>query len=53
MGIGIGMVISTCFMITAKSAISLSRAEIETKASSYGMRYPQDMKVINNKDVKK
>ena len=40
-------------MITAKSAITLSRGEIEAKASSYGMRYPQDMKVINDKDVKK
>ncbi|WP_279373749.1 hypothetical protein [Clostridium arbusti] len=40
-------------MITAKSAINLSKGEIETKASSYGMRYPEDMKVINSKDVKK
>jgi len=50
---GIGMIIATCFMITAKSAVTLSRAEIESKASSYGMKYPQDMKVINDKDVKK
>lgn len=50
---GIGIIIATGFMITAKSAITLSRAEIETKASSYGMKYSEDIKVINDKDVKK
>ncbi len=40
-------------MISEKSIVSLSKTEIETKAYSYGMRYPEDMKVINSEGVGK
>jgi hypothetical protein len=31
----------------------MTRAQIEEKAKSYGMDYPQEFKVINKKDVSK
>lgn len=45
-GIGIGMIISALFMYNVKINNSMSKAEIEEKAYSYGMKYPSDMKVI-------
>jgi hypothetical protein len=39
-------------MSGVKLQASSSRSQIEQKASGYGMRYPEDFKVIN-KDVKK
>jgi len=39
-------------MSGVKLQTSLSRSQIEEKASSLGMKYPEDFKVIN-KDVKK
>jgi hypothetical protein len=39
-------------MSGVKFQASLSKSKIEEKASGYGMRYPEDFKVIN-KDVKK
>jgi len=39
-------------MSGVKLQANLSRSQIEQKASSLGMRYPEDFKVIN-KDVKK
>ncbi|SMC17772.1 hypothetical protein SAMN02745134_00426 [Clostridium acidisoli DSM 12555] len=53
LGIGIGILIATCFMVTEKTIVSLSKSQIETRAYNYGMRYPEDMKVINSKDVGK
>lgn len=53
LGIGIGILIATFFMITQSAIITLSKSQIETKAYSYGMRYPEDMNVINSKDVGK
>lgn len=44
---GIGIIIATTVMITAKTFVSLSKTQIETEAYSYGMRYPSDMKVNN------
>ncbi|MDD3223474.1 MAG: hypothetical protein PHX70_02020 [Clostridium sp.] len=53
MGIGIGIIIATLFMATEKSIVSLSKSSIEQKAYNYGMRYPEDMRVINSKGVGK
>lgn len=47
------MLLATCFMISEKSIVSFSKSQIETKAYNYGMRYPEDMKVINSKGVGK
>lgn len=52
-GIGIGIVLATCFMIWEKEIVTLSKTQIETRAYDYGMRYPEDMKVINSKGVGK
>jgi len=51
-GIGIGMVTATIIMTGVQINVKLSRSQIEEKASGYGMRYPEDFKVIN-KDVNK
>lgn len=40
------MIISALFMYNVKINNSMSKAEIEEKAYSYGMKYPSDMKVI-------
>jgi len=46
------MVIATIIMAGVKISVPISRSAIEEKASGYGMRYPEDFKVIN-KDVNK
>jgi len=46
------MVIATIVMTAVQVNVKLSRSQIEEKASGYGMRYPEDFKVIN-KDVNK
>lgn len=51
-GIGIGIILATFIMSGVKFQASLSKSQIEQKASGLGMRYPEDFKVIN-KDVKK
>ncbi|OFH98052.1 hypothetical protein CLOACE_22730 [Clostridium acetireducens DSM 10703] len=50
---GIGIIISTFIMTTVKINISMSKYEIEKKARSMGMEYPNETKVIINKGVKK
>ncbi|AYF54989.1 hypothetical protein FDJ70_03960 [Clostridium botulinum] len=61
-GIGLGIIISTLFMINTKIQFNLSRYKIEMKAREYGMEYKDEHKVIQtmppttnmkSKDVKK
>ncbi|KEI05714.1 hypothetical protein Y848_03250 [Clostridium botulinum C/D str. Sp77] len=60
-GIGLGIIISTLFMINTKIQFNLSRYKIEMKAREYGMEYKDEHKVIETvpstnikgKDVKK
>ncbi|MCD2345213.1 hypothetical protein [Clostridium guangxiense] len=46
LGIGIGMVFATIAMYSINSGHTMSKGEIEEKAYHYGMKYPNDMKVI-------
>ncbi|PJI09884.1 hypothetical protein CUB90_19310 [Clostridium sp. CT7] len=39
------MVLASIFMYTVKIDNTMSKAQIESKAYSYGMKYPSDMKV--------
>ncbi|NEZ45911.1 hypothetical protein FDF74_01645 [Clostridium niameyense] len=48
-GIGIGIILSTGIMTSVKINYNLSRSEIEKKAMDLGMKYPEEMKVINKK----
>lgn len=50
-GIGIGMVLSTIVMTGVKINYQMSKSQIEDKAREMGMEYPEEVKVINNKDV--
>lgn len=50
---GIGIVFSTIVMIGAKVNYEMSPYQIEKKARSMGMEYPEDMKVIIEKEVDK
>lgn len=52
-GIGIGIVIATTAMAGAKVNYQLSKSQIEDKARSMGMMYPDEVKVINDKGVSK
>ncbi|QBD85161.1 hypothetical protein EQG73_08020 [Clostridium tetani] len=52
LGIGIGLVMGIISMMGVKINYNLSDYEIEKRARSMGMKYPQEVKVIN-KDVKK
>lgn len=53
MGIGIGIIIATAVMIGTKVNYQMSKSQIEDKARSMGMIYPQEVKVINDKGVSK
>lgn len=53
LGIGIGLVIGVTAMTGVKINYSLSDYEIEKRAHSMGMKYPEEAKVIIDKDVKK
>ena len=49
-GIGIGIIISTTIMVGAKIEYQMSKSQIEDKARSMGMVYPDEVKVLNEKD---
>lgn len=53
LGIGIGLVIGVTSMTGVKINYSLSDYEVEKRAHSMGMKYPEEVKVIIDKDVKK
>ncbi|MDF2884070.1 MAG: hypothetical protein K0R54_4636 [Clostridiaceae bacterium] len=53
LGIGMGILIGTFFMLGAKVNYSLSNSQIEEKAAALGMKYPDEIKVINQKGVSK
>jgi hypothetical protein len=46
--------IMSCVLLTgAKINYEMSKAKIEIKARGYGMRYPDEMPIITNKEVGK
>jgi hypothetical protein len=47
LGIGIGIILATSVMLQAKIQYQMSKTQIEQKARSLGMQYPEEMKVIN------
>jgi hypothetical protein len=53
LGIGIGILIGTFFMLGSKVNYTLSKSQIEEKAAALGMKYPDEIKVINEKGVSK
>jgi hypothetical protein len=53
MGIGIGVIMATAIMTSVKNNYQMSKTQIEDKARSMGMVYPEDVKVINSKEVSK
>ncbi|WP_333860429.1 hypothetical protein [Clostridium sp.] len=52
-GIGIGILIATFVMSGVKIQYEMSKSQIEDKARSMGMKYPDEVKVINDKEVSK
>jgi len=51
-GIGIGMLIATIFMLNVKININLSRSQIEMRARDYGMEYKGEHMVIEGETIK-
>jgi hypothetical protein len=47
------MILSTVLLSGAKINYEMSKGKIEIKAKGYGMRYPDEMPIITNKDVGK
>ncbi len=47
------MILTSILLTGAKINYEMSKASIEIKARGYGMRYPDEMPIITNKDVKK
>jgi hypothetical protein len=47
-GIGIGILLATFIMSGVRSQYQMSKSQIEDKARSMGMQYPDEMKVINS-----
>jgi hypothetical protein len=52
-GIGIGLILSCIILTGAKINYEMSKGQIEIKARGYGMRYPDEMTIITNKEVGK
>ncbi|MGH4140940.1 hypothetical protein [Clostridium sp.] len=52
-GIGIGIILSCILLTGNKINYEMSKGRIEIKARGYGMRYPDEMPIINNKEVGK
>lgn len=50
---GIGIIIATIFISGAKLKYTMSDYEVEKRALKMGMKYPQDVKVINKEELKK
>ena len=53
MGIGIGLILASILLTGTKLNYEMSKGKIEIKARGYGMRYPDEMPIINNKEVEK
>lgn len=47
------MIMTSILVSGAKINYETSKGKIEIKARGYGMRYPDEMPIINNKEVKK
>ncbi|MGK0467073.1 hypothetical protein [Clostridium sp.] len=47
------MILSTVLLSGAKINYEMSKGKIEIKAKGYGMRYPDEIPIITNKDVGK
>ncbi|MBV4419124.1 hypothetical protein KM800_07235 [Clostridium tyrobutyricum] len=50
LGIGIGIIIATSVMLESKIRYTMSKNQIEQKARSMGMQYPEEIKVIDNQN---
>ncbi|WP_195962626.1 hypothetical protein [Clostridium tyrobutyricum] len=50
LGIGIGIIIATAVMLESKIRYTMSKNQIEQKARSMGMQYPEEIKVIDNQN---
>ncbi|MBV4415266.1 hypothetical protein [Clostridium tyrobutyricum] len=53
LGIGIGIIIATSVMLESKIRYTMSKNQIEQKARSMGMQYPEEIKVIDNQNGEK
>lgn len=53
MGVGAGLIIASIVLAGVNKVKPMTKVQIEEKAMEYGMDYPDDMKVINKKDVSK
>jgi hypothetical protein len=53
LGIGIGIIIGTIVMSGVKYNVKMTAAQIEEKARAMGMDYPDNFKVIYDKEVGK
>ncbi|MFD3157463.1 hypothetical protein ACFIJ5_11455 [Haloimpatiens sp. FM7330] len=51
-GIGIGMIISSVVMTGVKINANYDKSVIEQKARDLGMQYPDEMRVIRDKEAK-
>lgn len=47
------MILSSILLSGAKINYETSKGKIEIKARGYGMRYPDEIPIITNKDVEK
>ena len=47
------MIMTSILLTGAKINYEVSKGKIEIKARGYGMRYPDEMPIIINKEVKK
>lgn len=47
------MIMSSILLTGAKINYEMSKGKIEIKARGYGMRYPDEMPIITNKEVGK
>ena len=50
LGIGIGIIIATSVMLESEIRYTMSKNQIEQKARSMGMQYPEEIKVIDNQN---
>jgi hypothetical protein len=47
LGVGIGIIAATSLMMSNYNQPNISRGEIEQKARSYGMEYPDESRVLS------
>ena len=47
------MILAAILLSGARINYEMSKGKVEIKARGYGMRYPDEMPIINDKEVKK